>query len=81
MGKGRCGSLHGFDAGVRRKLVEFEDSKKAVALTNCEVKRAIKKRVRSGGAGHKEDGVGSRRRCLRLKTCLLKQRRWARSSC
>ena len=30
----------GFDAGVRRKLVEFEDSKKAVALTNCEVKKA-----------------------------------------
>ena len=30
----------GFDAGVRRRLVEFEDSKKAVTLTNCEVKRA-----------------------------------------
>ena len=32
--------VFGFDSGVRRKLVEFEDSKKAVALTNCEVKKA-----------------------------------------
>ena len=32
--------VFGFDAGVRRKLVEFEDTKKAVALTNCEVKRS-----------------------------------------
>ena len=30
--------VFGFDSWVRRKLVEFEDSKKAVALTNCEVK-------------------------------------------
>ncbi len=29
-----------FDGGVRRKLVEFENSKDAVSLTNCEVKRS-----------------------------------------
>ncbi len=34
--------VFGFDSDVRRKLVEFEDSKNAVALTNCEVKRSRK---------------------------------------
>ncbi len=36
----RLMQVFGFDAGVRRKLVDFENSKDAVALTNCEVKRS-----------------------------------------
>lgn len=32
--------LFGFDAGVRRKLVEFEEAKQSVSLCNCEVKRS-----------------------------------------
>ena len=32
--------LFGFDAGVRRKLVEFEEAKQSVSLCNYEVKRS-----------------------------------------
>ena len=32
-----CMRMFGFDAGVCRKLVEFEESKSAVALATCEV--------------------------------------------
>ncbi len=35
-----CMRVFGFDAGVRRKLVSFEESKSAVALANCEVKNS-----------------------------------------
>ena len=30
----------GFDAGVRRKLLEFEETKQSVSLSNCEVKHS-----------------------------------------
>ena len=31
-----CMRVFGFDAGLRRKLVDFEDNKKAVTLTNTD---------------------------------------------
>ena len=37
-----CMRVFGFDMGVRRKLVELEESKSAVALANCKVKHSRK---------------------------------------
>ena len=37
-----CMRLFGFDAGVRKRLVDFEERKSAVALSNCEVKTSRK---------------------------------------
>ena len=34
--------VYGFDCGVRRKLVEFGESRNAVVMSNCEVKRSRK---------------------------------------
>ena len=37
-----CMGVFGFDANVRKKLVEFKASKSALALANCEVKSSWK---------------------------------------
>ena len=37
-----CMRIFGFDAGVRKKLALFEESKDAVALSNCKVKTSRK---------------------------------------
>ena len=34
--------VYGFDCGVRRKLVEFGESRDAVVMSNCAVKRSQK---------------------------------------